>query len=362
MQRRSFLRHASLGAAGAALAAPVIAQDAPVVQWRCASGFPRTAQMISGAADQMARYVSEATDGGFTIHIHAPGEIAPAQGVLDAVQQGVADCGHSASCHYYDKDPALCFDGAVPFGLNTRQMSAWMRAGDGLELTRKVFDRYGVLNFPCGYTGTQMGGWFRYEIKSVENLKGLKFRTGAFAGAVLKRLGVLAQHTEPEGIRAALEAGSLDAAEWIGPYDDETLGLHHAARNYYFPGWWEGTLQISLYVNRAAHDALPRRYQSVLTQACATAGADMVARYDVENPAALRRLVSQGTQLKAFPKAVMDACYQEALALYAELAVADPLFAQLYDSMVAFRDAEIPWLRLAEGSYDAFMGTLPPRR
>lgn len=364
MQRRSFLKKATLGAAagGATLAAPVFAQDAPTLNWRLASSFPRSADAIYSGGENVAKYVSEATGGKFTIRAFPAGEIVPALQVLDAVQNATIECGHTASYYYYGKDPALCFDGAVPFGLNTRQMNAWMRVGDGLKLTRELFQKYNVVNFPCGYSGTQMGGWFRNEIKSVDDLKGLKFRASAFAGAVLSRLGVVPQQIAGGDIYPALEKGTIDAAEWIGPYDDEKLGFHKVAKNYYFPGWWEGTLQVSLYVNQDAYNKLPKHYQAVLAQASAAATNDMIAKYDAENPAALRRLVSQGAQLRAFPKAVMDACYAEATKVYEEFSAKDPMFKKLYESMVSFRDNEIPWFRVAEGSYDGYMSTVVGRK
>ncbi|WP_459614516.1 TRAP transporter substrate-binding protein [Bordetella sp. 2513F-2] len=360
MQRRSFLKKATLGAAagGATLAAPAFAQDSPTLNWRLASSFPRSADAIFTGGENLARYVGEATGGKFNIRAFPAGEIVPALQVLDAVENATIECGHTASYYYFGKDPALCFDGAVPFGLNTRQMNAWMRHGDGLKLTRELFKKYNVVNFPCGYSGTQMGGWFRNEIKSVDDLKGLKFRASAFAGAVLSRLGVVPQQIAGGDIYPALEKGTIDAAEWIGPYDDEKLGFHKVAKNYYFPGWWEGTLQVSLYVNEKAYNDLPKHYQAVLAQAAAAATNDMIAKYDAENPAALRRLVSQGAQLKAFPKSVMDACYAESLKVYEEFSAKDPMFKKLYDSMVAFRDNEIPWFRVAEGSFDGFMATI----
>ncbi|MDX3907310.1 MAG: TRAP transporter substrate-binding protein [Pigmentiphaga sp.] len=361
MHRRSFLTKATVGAAaagGATLAAPVFAQDSPTVNWRLASSFPRSADAIYSGGEAVAKYVSEATGGKFSIRVFPAGEIVPALQVLDSVQNGTIECGHSASYYYYGKDPTLSFDAAVPFGLNTRQMNAWMRHGDGLKLLRDVFKKYNVVNFPCGYTGTQMGGWFRNEIKSVDDLKGLKFRVSAFAGAVLSRLGVVPQQIAGGDIYPALEKGTIDAAEWIGPYDDEKLGFHKVAKNYYYPGWWEGTLQVSLYVNQDAYNKLPKHYQAALDQACAAATNDMIAKYDAENPAALRRLVSQGAQLRAFPKPVMDACYAEANKLYAEMSAKSPDFKRVYDSMVAFRGDVLPWFRVAEGNFDGYMSTI----
>jgi len=357
MQRRSFLKKAALGAAagGATLAAPVFAQESPTISWRLASSFPRSADAIYSGGEHVAKYVSEATGGKFQIRAFPGGEILPALGVLDGVQNGTVECGHSASYYYYGKDPALCFDGAVPFGLNTRQNNAWMLKGGGMELMRELFAKFNIVNFPCGYTGTQMGGWFRKEIKTVDDLKGLKFRASAFAGAVLTKLGVVPQQIAGGDIYPSLEKGTIDAAEWIGPYDDEKLGFHRVAPYYYFPGWWEGTLQVSLYVNKDKYESLPKHYQAVLDQATALATNTMIATYDAENPKALKRLIAEGAKLRAFPKAVMDACYKASEQTYAELSAKDPGFKKIHDAYMAFRDQEIPWFRIGEGSFDQYL-------
>lgn len=359
MQRRSFLKKAALGAAagGATLAAPVFAQDAPTISWRLASSFPRSADAIYRGGENVAKYVSEATDGKFSIRAFPAGEIVPALAVLDAVQNSTVECGHTASYYYYGKDPALCFDSAVPFGLNSRQMNAWVRHAGGLDMLRELYKKYNIINFPCGDTGTQMGGWFRKEIKTVEDLQGLKFRASAFAGEVLSRLGVVPQQIAGGDIYPSLEKGTIDAAEWIGPYDDEKLGFHRVAPYYYFPGWWEGTLQVSLYINDEKYNSLPKHYQAVLAQAAATAKSEMMATYDAENPDSLKRLVGEGAKLRAFPKAVMEACYAESEKVYAELSAKDPGFKKLHDHYMAFRDKEIPWFRIADGSFDQFMAT-----
>ncbi|AIT27844.1 TRAP transporter substrate-binding protein [Bordetella holmesii] len=356
MQRRSFLKKAALGAGGAVVAAPVFAQDAPVLLWRLASSFPSQSSIIYAAAGDFARYVHQATDGRFSIDI-----VPVEQDVLSAVGDANVECGHTASCYYYDLDPSLCFDGAVPFGLNTRQMNAWMRQGGGLDLLRGRFRQHRIINFPCGYTGAQMGGWFRHEIKSVGDFNGLRLRASPFAAAVLARLGAQPQQIDGAQLRAALATGRIDAAKWIGPCEDEALGLHTSAPNYYFPGWWEGTLQTSLYVNLDAYEALPLNYQAVIAQASALAGQEMIARYDAANPAALRRLVGAGATLKAFLASVLQVCQAESAKLCNTLAAQDAAFSQLYDSMVAFRELTIPWLRLAEGSFDGAMSSRSSR-
>jgi TRAP-type mannitol/chloroaromatic compound transport system substrate-binding protein len=359
MQRRSFLKKATLGAVagGATLAAPAFAQDAPTLNWRLASSFPRSADAIFSGGENVAKFVSEATGGKFQIRAFPGGEILPPLGVLDGVQNGTVECGHTASYYYYGKDPTLCFDAAVPFGMNTRQNNAWVQHGGGLALLREMYAKYNIVNFPCGYTGTQMGGWFRKEIKTVDDLKGLKFRASAFAGAVLMKLGVVPQQIAGGDIYPSLEKGTIDAAEWIGPYDDEKMGFHRVAPFYYFPGWWEGTLQVSLYVNKDKYEALPKHYQAVLDQASALATNKMIGTYDAENPKSLKRLIAEGAKLRVFPKSVMDACYKAAQETYAELAAKDAGFKKMHDAYMAFRDAEIPWFRVAEGSFDQYMAT-----
>ncbi|MBU4612390.1 TRAP transporter substrate-binding protein [Achromobacter sp. GG226] len=364
MQRRSFMKHAALGgaAAGATLAAPVFAQDMPTITWRLASSFPRSADAIFSGGEMVAKYLNEATGGKFNIRAFPAGEIVPALQVLDAVQNGTVECGHSASYYYYGKDPTFSFDAAVPFGLNTRQMNAWMTHGNGMSLMREFFKTYNIVNFPCGYTGTQMGGWFRNEIKSVEDLKGLKFRVSAFAGAVLSRLGVVPQQIAGGDIYPALEKGTIDAAEWIGPYDDEKLGFNKVARFYYAPGWWEGTLQVSLYVNDKSFESLPKHYQAALSNASAAATNDMIGKYDAENPNALRRLIANGAQLRSFPREVMEACFAASNDLYKELSASNPRFKKVHDDYMAFRDSQVPWFRVAENNFDQFMSAALGRR
>lgn len=360
MQRRSFIKKAALGAAagGAAFAAPAIAQENPTIQWNLASSFPRSATAIYNGGENVAKYISEATGGKFKIRVYPAGELVPALGVLDGVENGTVECGHTASYYYYGKNPALCFDGAVPFGMNARQINAWMRAGDGMTLMRKLYSKYNIVNFPCGNTGAQMGGWFRKEVKTVEDLKGLKFRASAFAGAVLMKLGVVPQQIAGGDIYPSLEKGTIDAAEWIGPYDDEKLGFHRVAPYYYFPGWWEGSLQVSLYVNKDKYEGLPQNYKDIIAQASATATETMLATFDAENPNALKRLIGEGAKLRMFSKPVMDACYKAAEETYAELSAKDPEFKEIYENYMKFLEMEVPWFRIAEGSFDQFMSSV----
>ncbi|WP_376959573.1 TRAP transporter substrate-binding protein [Azospirillum sp. A26] len=362
MKRRSFLTSAGVGVAASTLAAPAIAQSQPEIHWRLASSFPKSLDTIYGAADTIAARVAAATDGKFTIRPFAAGEIVPGLQVLDAVQNGTVECGHTASYYYVGKDPTFTFDATVPFGLNARQQNAWIYNGGGMALLREFFDGYGVMNFPAGNTGVQMGGWFRKEIKTVEDLKGLKFRIGGFAGQVLAKLGTVPQQIAGGDIYPSLEKGTIDAAEWIGPYDDEKLGFNKVAKYYYYPGWWEGGLNVSLLVNKQQWDQLPKQYKAVLEAACFEANLTMNAKYDAENPAALRRLVAGGAQLRPFPREVMEACYKAATELYDETAKTNPKFAKIYEPWKKFRDDEYLWFRVAENSFDNFAFTAGLKR
>ncbi|MBP2298798.1 TRAP transporter substrate-binding protein [Azospirillum picis] len=362
MKRRSFLTSAGVGVAASTLAAPAIAQTHPEIHWRLASSFPKSLDTIYGAADTIAARVSAATDGKFQIRPFAAGEIVPGLQVLDAVQNGTVECGHTASYYYVGKDPTFTFDATVPFGLNARQQNAWIYNGGGMDLLREFFDGYGVVNFPAGNTGVQMGGWFRKEIKTVEDLKGLKFRIGGFAGQVLAKLGVVPQQIAGGDIYPSLEKGTIDAAEWIGPYDDEKLGFNKVAKYYYYPGWWEGGLNVSLLVNRQQWEQLPKQYKAVLEAACFEANLTMNAKYDAENPQALRRLVAGGAVLRPFPREVMEACYKAATELYDETAKTNPKFAKIYEPWKKFRDEEYLWFRVAENSFDNFAFTAGLKR
>jgi TRAP-type mannitol/chloroaromatic compound transport system substrate-binding protein len=355
MERRKFLKASGVGLAGATIAAPAIAQSMPEIKWRCPSSFPKSLDTLYGGLEFAIQKVAALTDGKFQIRPFAAGEIVPGLQVLDAVQAGTVECGQTASYYYVGKDPTFAFSTAVPFGLNTRQQTAWMYHGGGLEVLAEFYKKYNVLHVPCGHTGAQMGGWFRKEIKTVEDLNGLKFRIGGFAGQVLTRLGVVPQQIAGGDIYPALEKGTIDAAEWVGPYDDEKLGFHKVARFYYYPGWWEGCAQIAMFINMQAWEQLPKMYQTALVSASVEATTWMVAKYDADNPAALRRLAAQGTQLRPFTREVMTACHKAAYELYEETAKTNENFRKVYEPWKKFRDEEYLWFRVAENTFDNFV-------
>jgi TRAP-type mannitol/chloroaromatic compound transport system substrate-binding protein len=355
MKRREFLKAAGIGLAGSAVAAPAIAQSAPEVKWRLTSSFPKALDTLYGAAETFSRYVAEATDNKFQVQVFAAGEIVPGLQAADAVTAGNVDLCHTAAYYWFGKDPTWALFCAVPFGLNARQQNAWFYDGDGMKLMNEFMKKSNIVAFAGGNTGAQMGGWFRREIREPADLNGLKFRIGGFAGRVLAKLGVVAQQIAGGEIYPALEKGTIDAAEWVGPHDDEKLGFHKVAKFYYYPGWWEGGTAQHFLINANKWAELPKSYQAIVASAAGYANVEEQGRYDARNPAALKRLLAAGAQLRPFSQSVLEACYKAANEVYAETAAGNAEFKKVYDNMIAFRNDEYLWWQVSEYTYDTFM-------
>ena len=355
MERRSFVHGAGLAGVLAAGVAPAIVHAQAAIRWRLTSSFPKSLDTIYGAAETLSKKVKDMTGGKFEISVHANGELVPSAGLVDAVQNGTVEMGHTAPYYYFGKNDAFALGCAIPFGLNSRQMTAWMYEGNGLKLMREFYKGYNIINFPMGNTGAQMGGWYRKEIKTVADMKGLKFRVGGFAGKVTSRLGTVSQNIPGGEIYQALEKGTIDAAEWIGPYDDQKLGFNKVAPIYHYPGWWEGGPQLDLYVNQKAFDGLSAEYKAIIESAAAFAHTELQAKYDARNPGALKQLVAGGTKLVPFPKPVLDAAFKESMSLYSELSASNPVFKKIYDDYSNFRREANLWFRFTEARFDSYM-------
>ena len=345
MKRREFLQAAGLGLAGSAVAAPAIAQSMPEIKWRLAASWPKSLDTLYGGCEYFAKRIAEITDNKFQIQPFAAGEIVPGLQVLDAVQNGTVEIGNTALYYYWGKDPAFTFGTALPFGLNSRQMISWLRFGGGEELLNDLLKGYNCVGFAAANTGAQMGGWFRKEIKSLDDLKGLKMRIGGFAGTIMSKVGAVPQQ---------LAAGDIYPAEWVGPYDDEKLGFVKVARYYYYPGWWEGCGQAHNIMNLAKWNELPKHYQAALISTSNDAWEWVLAKYDATNPTALKRLLGAGAQLRAFPQDVMEACYKSANEIYADLSRTNAQFKKMHDSLAPFRNDSYAWFQVAELAFDSF--------
>jgi TRAP-type mannitol/chloroaromatic compound transport system substrate-binding protein len=363
MDRRSFITKAGFAGAGAAaaattLAAPAIAQSSPKITWRIASSFPKSLETIYGGAPDLAKMMSEATDGNFTLQPFAAGEIVPGLQAMDAASSGTVEVAHTVGYYYVGKDPTWALGSAVPFALNARGMNAWMYHGGGMDLYNEFLGKSGLIGFPGGNTGTQMGGWFRKEIKTPADLQGLKMRIAGIAGQVMTKLGVVPQQLAGGDIYPSLERGTIDAAEWVGPHDDEKLGFQKVAPFYYYPGFWEGGPTVHFMFNKQAFEGLPQHYQSLLRTACQATDANMLQKYDYLNPIAIRKLVANGAQLRPFSPEIMQASFDATNELFAEIETTNADFKKIWDSIKAFRKENYLYTQVADYPFDSFMVSL----
>ena len=355
MERRKFLKEAGLAGILAAGAAPAIAQTAPTIKWRLTSSFPKSLDTIYGGAEVLSKRLNAITGGKFQVQVFAPGEVAPGGQALDVVQNGTVEVCHTCSYYFVGKDRTFAFGTAVPFGMNCRQMNAWIYYGGGQKLLDEFYSAYNVVSFAGGNTGVQMGGWFREEINTLADVKGIKMRIAGLGGAVFSALGMVTQQIPGSDIYPALEKGTIDAAEWVGPYDDEKLGFHKVAKNYYFPGWWEPGPVIHFFVNKKAWDSLPADYKAAFEAAAYEANVTMMAEYDHKNPAALRSLVQQGVKLKRYSNEILEAAYKAAVQLYSDESAKNPNFKKIYDEYLKYQKTQNQWFSVAELGMDSFL-------
>jgi TRAP-type mannitol/chloroaromatic compound transport system substrate-binding protein len=354
MDRRVLLKNAGIAGVLATGIAPAVHAQA-AIRWRLASSFPKSLDTLFGGAEVFAKAVRAMSGGKFEISTHAAGELMPAFGVVDGVQNGTVEVAQTAPYYFFGKDEAFTLGCAIPFGLNSRQMTAWMYEGNGLKLMREFYAKYNIINFPGGNTGAQMGGWFRKEIKSTKDLKGLKFRIAGFAGKIMERMGAVPQNLPGGEIYTALEKGTIDAAEWVGPYDDQKLGFVKVAPFYYYPGFWEGSAQLDFFINQKAWDALSAENKAIVEAASAQAHIDIQAKYDARNPLALKQLFGAGAKLKAFPNDMMNEAFKISNEIYAETSAKNAAFGKIYADLAKFRAEQNLWFRFTEATFDRFM-------
>ena len=358
MDRRSLIKNAGIAGVLAAGIAPAVHAQA-AVRWRLASSFPKSLDTIFGSAEMFSRTVRALSGGRFEVSVHAAGELMPAFGVVDAIQNGTIEMAQTAPYYFTGKDAMFAFGCAVPFGLTARQMDSWMEHGNGRKLMDAFYANYNIKSRSAGNTGTQMGGWYRKEIKTVADLKGLKMRLGGgLFGEAMAKLGVVAQNMPAGEVYQALEKGTLDATEFVGPHDDEKLGFAKVAPYYYYPGWWEGGAELEFFINTKAYAALSPENQAIVDAASAVAARDMTAKYDALNPIALKRLVAAKTQLKAFSKGIMDAGYKASMEVFAEHEAKSPEFKKIHQDMRAFQRDQLLWARFSEFRYNDYMATV----
>jgi TRAP-type mannitol/chloroaromatic compound transport system substrate-binding protein len=353
MKRREFLGGSALGAA--AISAPALAQSAPEVRWRLISAAPRSADIRFGGAELLARYVAECTDGRFRIELAGPGDVAGATGAAQAAAAGTVEAALGTADELFERDPSFGLLAGAPFALNTRQYAAWWYENGGIDLANEFLAKAGLYALPAGNGGARMGGWFRRELGGADDLKGLRVAATGLAGELFNRLGAAPQRMTAAESVSALEKGTLDGAESMSPVEDEKLGFAKAAVFIHYPGWWSGTTPTLLWLSLPKWRELPKSYQAILSAGAAQVNQVVTARFDGRNPAALRRLVGAGAQLRPWKEDVIEAGYKAAGELYADLSGRNPDFKRLWDSMRAFRGEEYLWFQVAEYTFDNFM-------
>ncbi|MEO1297445.1 MAG: ABC transporter substrate-binding protein [Cyanobacteria bacterium J06636_16] len=325
--------------------------DGPQIAWRMATSWPENLAVRFEIAQQICNRVGKLTQGGFTITPFPAGGIAPPQEILATVQLGSVECGHTIGYYSTSTNRAFAFAASLPFGLNPHQQLAWLYGAGGLELLRNLYAEFNVINFPAGSSGNQMGGWFRNKVTSVSDMQGLRMRMPGLGGEVLKRIGADAQNMPPREILLGLERGTIDAAEWVGPHEDEQLGINKYVRYYYYPGWHEPGTTYELIINRDAYRELPEGYRKALEVATFEAQVKMLSRYDSANWEALQRMLSSGTELVPYSQEILQKLGQAANDLYAEYASRDSAYRKIYDHWNAFRQGIYRWNRVNERSF-----------
>ena len=359
LDRRKFLTTASLGgavaAAGATLAAPAIAQENPTINWRVASSFPKSLDTIYGSGVEVADRLREATDGKFNLQVFAAGEIVPGLQAMDATTDGTVEASNSVGYYSWGKDAAFSCGADLPFTLNARGKAAYNYHGGGIDSYNQFLAKYNLISFPAGNTGAQMGGWYRKEIKSVAYMQGLKMRISGLAGRVVEKLGVIPQQIAGGDIYPSLERGTIDAAEWVGPYDDEKLGFQKVAPYYYYPGFWEGGPTVGMFFNLAKYNELPETYKSLLRTCCRAADMNTLANYDWKNPPALKRLAQSGAQLRPFPEDVMMASFDASREVFEQISGENAEFKRQWDAMKPFIEDWYLYSQTTDYTFDTMM-------
>ncbi len=332
-----------------AMMLPFTASAAAEHKWKMVTTWPKNFPGLGTGANNLAELIGQMSNGRIEVKVYGANELVGALEVFDAVSRGTAEMGHGAGYYWKGKVPAGQFFAAVPFGLTAQEMNGWIYSGGGLELWKEAYEPFGIIPMPAGNTGVQMGGWFNKEINSLDDLKGLKMRIPGLGGEVLKRAGGTPVLLPGGEIFQALQSGSIDATEWVGPYNDMAFGLHKAAKFYYYPGWHEPGTTLEALINKKAFDKLPADLQAIVLAATKVANSDMLAEYTARNNAALETLVNKHkVQLKPYPAEVLAQLKALADDVVAEEAQGDEMSKKVYDSYIAFREQATEWHEVSE--------------
>ncbi len=359
MDRRKFVK--SAGAAGLAGTAGLLAacgnrtemadcageaaaQSSETFEWKMVTTWPRDFPGLGTGANHLAEIIGILSDGRLTVKVYGGNELVPPFEVFDAVQRGTAEMGHGGAYYWKGKIPASPFFSGVPFGLTGSEINGWFYHGGGLEVYHEAYAPFGVIPYPIGNSGTQMGGWFNKEINSVEDLKGLKMRIPGFGGEVLKRVGGTPVNIPGAELFTSLQNGAIDATEWVGPMNDLAFGLFRAAKYYYYPGWHEPGTALEAVINAEAYASLPPDLQAIVEIACKAANMDMFADFEARNGEALRKLTQEHkVELRPFPDEVLAELKKASIEVIEEQAASDEMSGKVWASLTSFMEQVKPW-------------------
>jgi len=354
MKRRSFMKKAALtstAAAASAVAAPAISQG--LREWRMVTSWPKGLPGVGTGVERLAKNIETASGGRLRIKVYAAGELVPALGVFDAVSSGTAQLGHDPAYYHLNKSEGCAFFTAFPWGFTSDEMNAWIKHGNGQKLWDELYAPFGLRAFIAGNTSTQMLGWFKREIKSVEDFQGLKFRAPGNQAKVLQKMGAVPVQLAGGEIFQALQSGAVDAAEWIGPYNDLSLGFYQVCKFYYSHGYHEPGPTLALTVNEEAWQSLPDDLKMVVQMCAEAMNTDMTAEYNANSGAALKTLVQQhGVIVKGLPDDVIIASGEKANEVLNEIYEGgDAIVRKIIEDFIAFRQQITPWTRISQQAY-----------
>ncbi|MDP2178257.1 TRAP transporter substrate-binding protein [Methylicorpusculum sp.] len=355
MKRRNFIKSAgiaSLAAGAVSISAPRAAMAQAEFNWKMVTTWPKNFPVLGTNANLLAGLIGEMSGGRIQVKVYGAAEMVPAFEVFDAVSKGTAELGHSGAYYWKGKSEAAQFFSAVPFGLTVQEMNAWLYYGGGLELWRDLYKPFGIIPAPTGNSGVQMAGWFNREIKTVDDLKGLKMRIPGLGGEVLSRAGGTTVNMPGAELFTAMQSGTLDATEWVGPYNDLAFGLYKVAKFYYYPGWHEPGSTIEALINEKAFNALPKDLQQIVLTACKAANMDMIAEFTARNNQALDTLINKhSVKVLPLPDDVLKTLKRISEEVVAELSDKDAASKNVFESVMAFKKQVIRWGDISELAY-----------
>lgn len=364
LKRRDFLKKAATVVGGATLAgcgnkeqkasadSPTVHTTGKTYEWKMVTAWPPHYPILGESADKLAKWIEEMSAGRMKIQVYGGGELVPALESFDAVTSGVAEMGHGASYYWAGKVPAAQFFGSVPFGMNAQQVNSWIYSGGGIELWEELYEQFNLIPIPAGSSGSQMGGWFNKEIKSVDDIKGLKMRIPGLGGKVISKAGGSAILSAGGEIYTNLERGVIDATEWVGPYHDYLMGFHKIAKFYYYPGWHEPNATIELFINKSAFNSLEKDLQEIIRTAAMRANLLMLAEIENKNKIYLQKLITEHKiQLRKFPDDVLSTLRKYSDEVFQELVERDAMSKRVFESYSKFQKEIREFAKVSEKIY-----------